>query len=192
MEAGRAGQEGQPGTEEKAGPGKVRLCFVCLGNICRSPTAEAVMRHLVRQAGLDDRIEIESAGTGDWHVGETRDRRSREVGERRGIPLAGRARQFVAADFARFEHVLAMDGKNLNDLRAMAPDEAARNKIRLLRSFEHRGAQEEAQQGVPGPADLDVPDPYYGGGDGFDRVFDICQAACVGLLAHVRRDLGDE
>jgi len=205
MEAGRAGQEGQPGTEEKAGPGKVRLCFVCLGNICRSPTAEAVMRHLVRQAGLDDRIEIESAGTGDWHVGEPRDRRSREVGERRGIPLTGRARQFVPADFARFEHVLAMDGKNLNDLRAMAPDQAARSKLRLLRSFE--GA--ETLEGFPdppaltplaeaelsrrdqaSPADADVPDPYYGGGDGFDQVFDICQAACLGLLAQVRRELG--
>jgi len=163
----------------KAGPAKARLCFVCLGNICRSPTAEAVMRHLVRQAGLDDRVEIESAGTGDWHVGELRDRRSREVGERRGIPLSGRARQFVPADFARFEHVLAMDGKNLNDLRAMAPDEEARGKLRLLRSFDPTS-----------PADADVPDPYYGGGDGFDEVFDICQAACAGLLAQVRRELG--
>jgi protein-tyrosine phosphatase len=157
----------------------IRLCFVCLGNICRSPTAEAVMRHLVKQAGLDDRIEIESAGTGDWHVGETRDRRSREVGERRGIPLGGRARQFVPSDFARFEHVLAMDEKNLNDLRAMAPDGGARNKIRLLRSFDPAS-----------PPDAAVPDPYYGGDDGFDHVFDVCQAACAGLLAQVRRELG--
>lgn len=159
--------------------GEIRLCFVCLGNICRSPTAEAVMRHLVKEAGLSDRVEIESAGTGDWHVGETRDRRSREVGERRGIPLGGRARQFVAADFARFEHVLAMDQKNLNDLRAMAPDEAAQGKVRLLRSFDPLGGE-----------DADVPDPYYGGEDGFDHVFDVCQAACEGLLAQVRRELG--
>src|SRR3954470_2429704 len=167
-------------SEAKRGPapGKSRLCFVCLGNICRSPTAEAVMRHLVGQAGLGDRIDIESAGTGDWHVGEPRDRRSREVGDRRGIPLAGRARQFVPSDFARFDHVLAMDGKNLADLQAMAPDEAARRKIRLLRSYDPAS-----------PAGADVPDPYYGGADGFDHVFDVCQSACAGLLEEVRREL---
>jgi protein-tyrosine phosphatase len=167
-------------SEVKRGPGtgKSRLCFVCLGNICRSPTAEAVMRHLVAQAGLDDRIEIESAGTGDWHVGEPRDRRSRQVGERRGIPLGGRARQFVPSDFARFDHVLAMDAKNLTDLCAMAPDEAARQKVRLLRSYDPASA-----------ADADVPDPYYGGADGFDDVFDVCQSACAGLLEVVRREL---
>ena len=162
-----------------AASARSRLCFVCLGNICRSPTAEAVMRHLVAQAGLEDRIEIESAGTGDWHVGEPRDRRSREVGERRGIPLAGRARQFVPADFARFDHVLAMDGKNLADLQAMAPDEASRRKVRLLRSYDKAS-----------PVNADVPDPYYGGAAGFDHVFDVCHAACAELLAEVRRELG--
>jgi len=168
-------------TEPRRGPAprKSRLCFVCLGNICRSPTAEAVMRHLVAQAGLSERAEIESAGTGDWHVGEPRDRRSREVGERRGIPLSGRARQFVPSDFARFDHVLAMDAKNLADLQAMAPDEAARGKVRLLRSYDPAS-----------PAGAEVPDPYYGGADGFDRVFDVCQAACAGLLEQVRRELG--
>jgi protein-tyrosine phosphatase len=137
------------------------------------------MRHLVKDAGLAERIEIESAGTGGWHVGETRDRRSREVGERRGMPLAGRARQFVPADFARFDWVLAMDGQNLADLTAMAPDAAARSKIHRLRSFEAVGGRE-----------ADVPDPYYGGADGFDRVFDICLGACEGLLAKVRGTLG--
>lgn len=161
-----------------------RVCFVCLGNICRSPTAEAVMRHLVAEAGLAGRIHIESAGTGDWHVGEPRDRRSREVGERRGIPLAGRARQFVAADFARFDWVLAMDGKNQADLEAMAPDEIARRKIFRLRAFQPAGASP-----VAGGLDADVPDPYYGGADGFDRVFDICLAACQGLLARIRAEL---
>jgi len=168
-------------SESKRGPapGTARLCFVCLGNICRSPTAEAVMRHLVAQAGLVDRVEIESAGTGDWHVGEPRDRRSREVGQRRGIPLGGRARQFVPSDFARFDLVLAMDGKNLADLQAMAPDEASREKIRLLRSYDPAS-----------PAGADVPDPYYGGADGFDHVFDVCLSACAGLLEQVRRQLG--
>ena len=157
----------------------MRVCFVCLGNICRSPTAEAVMRHLVSQAGLDERIEIESAGTGDWHVGEPRDRRSREVGERRAMPLSGRARQFVALDFARFDWVLAMDRKNLAELLAMAPDASARAKIRLSRSFDPAS-----------PPDADVPDPYYGGPEGFDRVFDICVAACTGLLATIRAQHG--
>ena len=156
-----------------------RVCFVCLGNICRSPTAEAVMRHLVAEAGLADRIQVESAGTGDWHVGEPRDARSRAVGERRGVPLRGRGRQFVAADFARFDWVLAMDGKNLADLDAMAPDDGARTKIHLLRSFEPAGERAD-----------DVPDPYYGGADGFDRVFDICLLACQGLLERIRADLG--
>ena len=157
----------------------VRVSFVCLGNICRSPTAEAVMRHLVAEAGLGDRIEIDSAGTGDWHVGEPRDRRSSAVGKKRGIPLQGRARQFVPVDFARFDYVLAMDNQNLATLRALAPDEAARAKVRLLRSFDPTS-----------PAGADVPDPYYGGPQGFDEVFDICARACRGLLAEIRRRHG--
>lgn len=159
-------------TREK---GPVRISFVCLGNICRSPTAEAVMRHLVREAGLQDCVVIDSAGTGDWHVGEPRDRRSSAVGRRRGIPLAGRARQFVPADFERFDYVLAMDGQNLDNLRRLAPDAAARAKVRLLRSFDPRS-----------PQGADVPDPYFGGDRGFDEVFDICEAACRGLLADLR------
>ena len=157
----------------------IRLSFVCLGNICRSPTAEAVMRHLVRQAGLEDRIVLDSAGLGDWHVGEPRDERSRQVGARRGIPLEGEARQFQAADFARFDHVLAMDRQNLQGLLRMAPDAAARAKVALLRSFDPAS-----------PPDAEVPDPYYGGPAGFDRVFDICEAACRGLLDHLRRAHG--
>jgi protein-tyrosine phosphatase len=154
----------------------VRVSFVCLGNICRSPTAEAVMRHLVTQAGLGDRIVIDSAGLGDWHVGGPRDSRSQKVGRRRGIALEGVARQFVAADFDRFDYVLAMDRQNLNGLEALAPDEAARAKVHLLRSFDPAS-----------PPDAEVPDPYYGGPRGFDEVFDICQAACAGLLEHLRR-----
>jgi protein-tyrosine phosphatase len=160
--------------------GAVRVSFVCLGNICRSPTAEAVMRKLVERAGLADRVLIDSAGTGDWHVGEPRDARSTAVGKKRGTPLGGAARQFQPGDFARFDQVLAMDRKNLRDLLALAPDDAARAKVSLLRSFD------------PGlvAGDDEVPDPYYGGLDGFDRVFDICEAACAGLLAHLRRTHG--
>jgi len=153
----------------------VRICFVCLGNICRSPTAEAVMRHLVAQEGLSDRIQIDSAGTGDWHVGAPRDKRSRAVGQARGIPLTGTARQFTEDDFEQYDHVLAMDRSNRDDLLRMAPDLAARAKVRLLRSFD------------PGaPPDAEVPDPYYGGPRGFDDVFDICERACRGLLDHLR------
>src|SRR5581483_3589095 len=152
------------------------ICFVCLGNICRSPTAEAVMRHLVRQAGLTDRISVESAGTGDWHVGHPRDRRSRSVGEARGIPLTGVARQFTAADFDDYDHVLAMDRSNRDDLLAMGRDARDRAKVRLLRSFDPSA-----------PPDAEVPDPYYGGPRGFDEVFDICERACRGLLAQLTR-----
>jgi protein-tyrosine phosphatase len=159
----------------------VRLSFVCLGNICRSPTAEAVMRRLVREAGLDGRVVIDSAGTGDWHVGAQRDARSAQVGRRRGTPLQGTARQWQRRDFDRFDHVLAMDRKNLADLHKLAPDAAARAKVRLLRSFDPASAAS---------GDDEVPDPYYGGPDGFDQVFDICEAACSALLDHLRRTHG--
>jgi protein-tyrosine phosphatase len=154
----------------------VRLSFVCLGNICRSPTAEAVMRHLVEQQGLEGRVVLDSAGLGDWHVGEARDARSQAVGEKRGVLLEGVARQFQAEDFARFDYVLAMDRQNRSGLLALAPDDAARAKVRLLRSFDPAA-----------PPEAEVPDPYYGGARGFDQVFDICEAACAGLLEHLRR-----
>jgi protein-tyrosine phosphatase len=133
------------------------------------------MRHLVEEAGLEGVVEVDSAGTGGWHVGELRDQRSRATAARRGIPLAGRARQFAVADFARFDHVVAMDGQNLTDLREMAPDHAALTKIRLLRSFDPAS-----------PPDAGVPDPYYSGPAGFDEVFDICEVACRGLLREIR------
>ena len=161
-------------------PARVRLSFVCLGNICRSPTAEAVMRKLVGDAGLADRIKIDSAGTGDWHVGAPRDKRSSEVGRRRGIPLSGTARHFVADDFARFDYVLAMDRQNLANLQRLAPDAEARAKVFLLRSFDPAVAA----------GDDEVPDPYYGGPEGFEHVFDLCLAACDGLLTQLRRTHG--
>jgi protein-tyrosine phosphatase len=157
----------------------VWICFVCLGNICRSPTAEAVMRHLVAEAGLGDRIRVDSAGTGDWHIGEPRDRRSQAVGRKRGIPLSGAARQFVAGDFDAYDHVIAMDKSNRAELLRMARNDADRAKVRLLRSFDPTA-----------PADADVPDPYYGGPSGFDDVFDICERACRGLIEHLKRAHG--
>jgi protein-tyrosine phosphatase len=157
----------------------VRICFVCLGNICRSPTAEAVMRHLVKEAGLGDRIAVESAGTGDWHVGGARDRRSRAVGAARGIPLEGVAQQFTRPDFDRYDHVLAMDRSNRDELLRLARDERDRAKVRLLRSFDPAA-----------PPDAEVPDPYYGGPKGFEYVFDICERACRGLLEHLTQAHG--
>jgi protein-tyrosine phosphatase len=146
-----------------------------MGNICRSPTAEGVMRHLLRERGLEDEIELDSAGTGGWHVGNPPDRRATAAARARGIVLEGAARQVRPSDFEQFDLLLAADRENLADLRAIAPDEAARAKVRLLRSFD------PASDG-----DLDVPDPYYGGPDGFEDVLDLVEAACRGLLDELR------
>lgn len=155
---------------------RVAVSFVCMGNICRSPTAEAVMRHLVSEAGLEDAITLDSAGTGAWHVGEERDRRSRAVAKRRGMPITGPARQFARSDFDRFDLVLALDEDNARELRRLAPTDEARAKIHLLREFD-----KDAEPGA------EVPDPDYGGPEGFELVFDICLAACRGLLDHLQR-----
>jgi protein-tyrosine phosphatase len=146
-----------------------------MGNICRSPTAEGVMRAIVREAGLEDRIEIDSAGTGGWHAGEPPDARASEAAHRRGVSLAGAARQVVAEDFERFDLIVAMDRENLRGLLAVAPDHDAAEKVRLLREFDPEST-----------GDLDVPDPYYGGERGFETVLDQVQAACRGLLGELR------
>jgi protein-tyrosine phosphatase len=155
---------------------RIAVSFVCMGNICRSPTAEAIMRHLVSEAGLQDKIEVDSAGTGSWHVGEERDRRSRAVAKRRGMPIEGHARQFEPEDFQRFDLVLALDQENARDLRRLATSQEAKSKVHLLREFDATAGKDAA-----------VPDPYYGGPEGFEQVFDICLSACRGLLDHLRR-----
>jgi protein-tyrosine phosphatase len=157
--------------------GPVRVLFVCLGNICRSPTGEGVMRRLVQDAGLADRIEVDSAGTGDWHVGHPPDPRSTEAAAARGIALEGAARQVTPADFDRFDLLIAMDRSNQRDLEALAPDDGARAKVRLLREYDPTAVA---------AGDLEVPDPYYGEGDGFGRVVDMVDRACRGLLAELR------
>jgi protein-tyrosine phosphatase len=156
----------------------VRILFVCMGNICRSPTAEGVMRRLVREAGLEDRVELDSAGTGGWHAGEPPDARATAAAARRGTTLEGAARQVTVDDFDRYDLLLAMDGSNLHELRQLAPDAEAGARARLLREFD---------PGSAGAVDLDVPDPYYGGSRGFDTVLDLVEAACRGLLAEVPR-----
>lgn len=152
---------------------KTRVLFVCLGNICRSPAAEGVFRHLVTEAGLTNRFTIDSAGTGAWHEGEKADRRMRQAAERRGIALTSIARQVTADDFERFDHVFAMDASNLRTLRSLAPPEH-RDKIRLFR---------DADPEAPGE---DVPDPYYGGADGFEDVLDIVTRTGRVLLDELR------
>jgi|TARA_Y100001949_G_scaffold176147_1_gene188124 protein-tyrosine phosphatase len=155
----------------------VRVCFVCLGNICRSPTAEGIMQSLIRDAHLHEQIDVDSAGLGAYHVGAPPDRRAKEASEARGIGLNSRARQFTAEDFSSFDYVIAMDAENRQDLLNLAPDGEARAKVHLLRVFD-----------LTAPADAEVPDPYYGGPHGFDNVFDMCQVACQGLLQTIRAE----
>jgi len=169
-------------------PVPVKVLFVCLGNICRSPTAEGVMRALVREAGLQARVELDSAGTGGWHVGSPPDSRAAAAAGARGIELGGRARSVTSADFERFDLVVAMDRSNASELRRLARDEEQRAKVRLLLEFDPAYAREGARSREGAGAskgDLDVPDPYYGAAGGFEEVLDLVQAACAGLLARI-------
>lgn len=154
-----------------------RVCFVCLGNICRSPTAEAVFRKLVREARLEDHVFIDSAGTAAYHAGELADERSRSAAERHGYSIEHVARQFQSSDFDRFDQVCAMDRENFANLQRLASSAEARARVKLLRSFDPTA-----------PAGAEVPDPYYGGERGFDEVIEICERACRGLLAHMMQE----
>lgn len=158
----------------------VKVLFVCLGNICRSPTAEGVFRDLVRREGLAERIGTDSCGTGAWHTGDAPDPRAQEEARRRGIDITDlRARKISTSDFDTFDYILAMDDRNQRDLTAVATD-VGRGKIRLMMSF------------APDFGVREVPDPYYGGADGFRDVFDMIEAASQGLLADIRtRHLGN-
>jgi len=153
------------------------VLFVCLGNICRSPTGEGVLRHLAAEQGLADELVIDSAGTGGWHIGSPPDERATAAAARRGIVLEGAARQVRVSDFEDFDLLLCADRTNAQALYRLAPDDAARERVRLLREFDPEAVA---------TGDLDVPDPYYGGVDGFDEVFDAVERACRGLLDHVR------
>jgi low molecular weight protein-tyrosine phosphatase len=149
-----------------------------MGNICRSPTAEGVMRSLLREQGLEDAVEVDSAGTGDWHLGAAPDARATAAAQSRGIVLEGSARAVAPRDFDDYDLILAADRRNLRDLRAAAP-RRARARMHLLREFDPASA---------GASDLDVPDPYYGGDAGFEHVLDLVEAACRGLLDALRAD----
>lgn len=155
----------------------IAVCFVCLGNICRSPSAEAVMLHQVAAARLGGRIVIDSAGTGDWHIGQPPDERAQRAAKRRGYDLSAlRGRQIGAADFARFDLIIAMDDANASALADVCPPEY-RDKIRLLMEFATRDDSRV------------VVDPYFGGDEGFERVLDQCEDACEGLLNALRAQL---
>ncbi len=158
----------------------IRVLFVCLGNICRSPSAEGVFRALVNEQGLSDRISADSCGTSTWHIGSPPDNRARGEAKRRGISIDGlRARALKPDDFDIFDYILAMDSSNLLNLEATCPD-VHRVKVRLLLEF------------APGHPEREVPDPYYGGAEGFAQVFDMIDAAAAGLLADIqRRHLGN-
>ena len=161
-----------------------RVCFVCSGNICRSPTAEAVLRRRLAEAGLADRVEVDSAGLGDWHVGEGADERSVAALRARGYPAwVHEAKQFTAADFAERDLVVALDAGHERGLLALARTDADRAKVRMLRSYDARAAAD--------PAGLDVPDPYFGGEAGFEHVLDLVERACHGLLAEVEAALAN-
>lgn len=156
-----------------------RVCFVCTGNICRSPMAESVFRAHVAEAGLDALVEVYSAGTGGWHQGDPADPRTVSVLEAAGYEQDHRARQFRASWFAGADLVIALDAGHLRHLRALAPTPLEAAKVRLLRSYDPAATA----------ADSDVPDPYYGSLDGFAECLELVEAASPGLLEAVREAL---
>jgi protein-tyrosine phosphatase len=163
---------------EAPGSSPTRVLFVCLGNICRSPLAEGVFKHLVDEAGLSSEFEIDSAGTGSWHVGERPDARATMVAREHGVELDSRARQVTERDLHDFDHVIAMDHENLRTLQRMAESSQGAAQISLLRAYD------------TDPDGDEVPDPYYGGVSGFENVYDIVSRSCSGLLTRLRATLG--
>lgn len=154
---------------------KLHVLFVCLGNICRSPTAHGIFRHLVAEAGLSDIIEIESAGTSGWHIGEPPDKRTRAAASARGYNLSDlQGRAFAAGDFDYYDYILAMDNDNLQAMTRLKPADYA-GHLGLFLDFSHQSRYRE------------VPDPYYGGSQGFQTVLDLVEDGCAGLLEHIRK-----
>ena len=160
-------------------PQEISVLMVCLGNICRSPMAEGVFRHMLAEEGLEDRITVDSAGTGGWHVGESPDIRSIRIAQAHGVVLSGSARQVQPEDFRKFDYIVAMDQSNLSDLERLRNGVGGEAALYLLREFDSEG----------GPGE-EVPDPYYGGPMGFENVFRMVERSSRGLLAHIRQEHG--
>lgn len=156
----------------------VSVLFVCLGNICRSPLAEGILAHRLEEEGLSDRVRVDSAGTGAWHQGEPPDPRSTEVAMRHGVVLRGPARRVRAEDFHEFDYIFAMDRSNLRDLRQLEPERDGGALLTLFSDFD------PCQDG-----ELDVPDPYYGGADGFELMFEIIDRSCAAFVDHLLSEL---
>ena len=152
-----------------------KLLFVCLGNICRSPSAENIMKHLIAEANLEDKIVCDSAGTSGYHIGASPDRRMSKAALNQGIQLQGRARQLKPFDLERFDLILAMDRENYQDILYLDREGKYEDKVRLMCDFAQNHSVRE------------VPDPYYGGEEGFERVIDLLLDACAGLLDYVVR-----
>lgn len=150
-----------------------KLLFVCLGNICRSPSAENIMNHLIEKSDLSDKITCDSAGTSAYHIGSAPDRRMTAAAKKRNIVLEGRARKFLVSDFEEFDLILAMDKENYRDIIYLDPQEKYRDKVQMMCSFTTNYDNKE------------VPDPYYGGEAGFDYVIDLLLDSCDGLLKYV-------
>lgn len=159
----------------------ISVLMVCLGNICRSPMAEGAFRRLLEEEGLRDRVKVDSAGTGSWHVGESPDIRSVRTAAARGVTLSGHARQVQPEDFRKFDYIVAMDLENLEDLEEFRNGVGGDAALYLLREFDPDG----------GPG-AEVPDPYYGGPRGFEDVFDMVERSCRGLLAYIIEEHGEE
>ena len=157
----------------------LKICFVCLGNICRSPTAEGVFQYLVNREGLQSYVEIDSAGTGAYHVGEPANSKSRMIAEKNGVKLNSRARKFEYSDFEYFDLMIAMDKENLRDLKNLDRKKQFHNNIYLMRDFD------------PFPEDGQVPDPYYGGINGFELVFEVVMRSSEHLLGQIKPFIKD-
>ncbi|NGO13186.1 low molecular weight phosphotyrosine protein phosphatase [Streptomyces sp. HC44] len=169
-----------------------RVCFVCTGNICRSPMAESVFRARVAEAGLDGLVEVDSAGTGGWHEGDGADPRTVSVLVTNGYESDHTARQFRASWFSRLDLVIALDSSHLHALRRLAPTSEDAKKVQLLRSYARPSPDHTSTSALHAPSegvgdDLDVPDPYYGGMDGFEECLEMVEVASVGLLAAVQK-----
>lgn len=156
---------------------KYRILFVCLGNICRSPAGEGIMKKLIKNEGLEDRIEIDSAGTSGYHIGELPDSRMRQHGAKRGYSFDSRSRKFTANDFDNFDLILAMDDSNYANILRLSPDLESDKKAHRMVEYSQKYQHDH------------IPDPYYSGADGFELVLDLLEDACQGLLTEVKKHI---